>query len=75
MIFGLSFIIDGRFYLVPLIDGNLNQETLIPFKKYKFKNNEFNIPNQSTKILDFIYKDWKQMDYNLGGRNKWKNIL
>jgi len=70
-----SFIIINKFYLVPLINGDLNQEILIPFKKYKFRNSEFNIPNQSTKILDFIYKDWKQMDYKLGERNKWKNIL
>lgn len=70
-----SFIINKKFYLVPLINGDLNEEVLIPFKKEKFRNNEFDIPNQSTKILDFIYKNWKQMDYKLGGKNKWKNIL
>lgn len=70
-----SFIINDKFYLVPLIDGELNKEILIPFKSHIFRNCSFDIPNKPQEILNFIYSNWKKLDFSLGERYKWKRIL
>ncbi|MFA5154233.1 MAG: hypothetical protein WC554_16910 [Clostridia bacterium] len=70
-----SFIMNNQYYLVPLIDGDLMPDTLLPLKKIIFRKVEFFVPNQTEKILDYIYKDWKVLNYNLGSNLKWINIL
>jgi hypothetical protein len=70
-----SFILNEQYYLCPIINGEITKSVILPFKNEIFKGINLSIPNQPKKLLNFIYKDWEKIDYNLGGKNKWKKIL
>jgi hypothetical protein len=70
-----SFIINEKYYLCPILNGEIDKSIITPFKYNSFKNINILIPNNSEKLLDSIYENWKQIDYKIGGKNKWKNIL
>ena len=71
-----SFIIEGKYYIVPLIDGIKEDQIINPLKPINFKNQNFLIPNKPEKLLDLLYKDWKNpiLD-NKGIINKWQKLL
>jgi len=70
-----SFIINNKFYLIPIINGELNKSVLLPLKNYIFRDCCLNIPFNSKKLLTYIYQDWETINFNLGSNLKWKNIL
>ena len=72
-----SYISENKYYLVPLIDGNIQSSVILPLKEVIFKNQKFLIPNQPETLLDSTYNNWKTpiMIYNEGLKRKWKKIL
>ena len=70
-----SFIINNKYYLIPLINGELKKDFILPLKTQNFRGFDFMIPQKSEKLLNYIYIDWKNINYNLGSNLKWKNIL
>jgi len=72
-----SYISEDKYYLIPLIDGNVQSSIILPLKEAIFKEQNFLIPNQPELFLDAIYNNWKTpiLIYNEGIKNKWKKIL
>jgi len=74
-----SFIINKKLSIVPLIDGEIEENSILPFKKYIFRNISILIPNKPKKILSIIYNSWETPIYSYGNnrgiKNKWKKIL
>lgn len=60
---------DGKYYLVWMIDGELNKEDILPFNTIEFKGQKFLLISQPKKYLDFLYKDWQNPI--AGGENNW----
>lgn len=74
--FWTSFIIENKYYLVPLIEGEISSEIILPLRTIDFKNMKFPIPNKPENCLDSIYSNWKHPDLiNKGIISKWKKIL
>jgi hypothetical protein len=57
---------NGNYNCIPYLNI-CRKETVLPLQSFKFRDETFFIPKQSEKLLDAIYKDWKQpikTDYN-----------
>jgi hypothetical protein len=65
----------NNYYLVPLIDGQLKSETILPLKKDLFKNILFNFPNKSEDIVSFCYKNWSIYLPDDWRKVSWKKII
>lgn len=71
-----SFILEDKYYVIPIINGTLAPSMIIPLKESKFKNQPILIPNQSELVLDAIYNTWKiPILENKGLKHTWKKII
>lgn len=72
-----SYISKNKYYLIPLIDGNVQSSTILPLKESTFKGQNFLIPNQPEILLDTTYNNWRTpiLIYTEGLKNTWKKIL
>jgi len=51
---------DDKFYTFYHINGELNKEDILPFRKTELLGEMFNIPNNPDKVLELLYgKKWK----------------
>jgi len=72
-----SWIENNEYHIIPRRKiGNKND--IFPLIKKQFKGHEFNIPNNSEKILDTMYVDWKhpiskKLNYNKS--EIWKPLI
>jgi hypothetical protein len=71
-----SYILNNKYYLVPLFDGKIDTSIILPLKQLTFKQQNFLIPNQSELFLDAAYQNWKTpiLD-NKGLKLQWKKII
>ena len=71
-----SFIIDNKYYLIPLIAGAMEASLILPLKEITFKNQNLLIPNQSKNVLNTIYRNWEVPILEDKGLNQqWKKII
>jgi len=54
-----SFLLDDKYFLFPIIDKGIDKSLILPFKSKNFRKTTLFIPNQTEKLLDYIYNDWK----------------
>lgn len=56
---------DDKFYVVYHINGEINKDDILPFRKTELLEETFNIPNNPEKILEHLYgKKWRQPAIN-----------
>jgi hypothetical protein len=67
-----SFIINNRFYLIPVFNGEIKAQIICPFKTINFKGENFLIPNNAEKFLDIHYQDWQVPIFNFPGSKMCK---
>jgi phosphorylcholine metabolism protein LicD len=53
-----SFIANQRLYLIPS-NNSYSSTSIVPFQKIIFLNYEFNIPNDSSSLLNELYYNWQ----------------
>jgi hypothetical protein len=75
----ISFIIDNKYSLVPLVDKDIEKDIILPFKSHIFRQHTLLIPNKPEELLNSLYDNWKIDIYGCGNyrgiKNKWKKIL
>lgn len=54
-----SFNMNNLFSLAPLIKNNVPYNYITPLKQINFLNHYFYVPNESEKLLDIIYNNYK----------------
>lgn len=73
-----SWIENNTIYLIPLLNGNINESVLCPIKKTMFRGVEFDVPNKPEEMCDILYSNWKTPLYDkwrkeFHKRNIWDN--
>jgi len=66
--FWTSAIIENQYYLVPTLNNEVQDKDCIPLTTIEFKGISFNIPKNSVKILNILYKNWQTPQIL-----KWRN--
>lgn len=63
---------NGKYYLTWIFDGEFNSSIVLPFKKIEWRNQSFNLMNDSPKFLNYLYHDFHLPI--CGHETKWKKI-
>jgi hypothetical protein len=54
-----SFITNNKFFIVPINVG-IMESIILPFTTIRFRKILLPIPNNSIKLLNFIYNNWQE---------------
>jgi len=73
-----SFVENDKYYLVPVIDGEISVSNIFPLQSINFKGHLFLAPKNYNTFLTFMYNDWKTPLARKEGNKrdrKWKHII